>query len=206
MVKARPESVLRGNRRWPTPKLDRLTAFLETHPKALQTHTLAHIAREIGATRQFVQLHLPGVAAKQRQRVREADHKKIRAFLRRNPSALAPLQQGGIAMSKIAEAVGVSHSRLLVILREMKLRRRTPTKRERREALREMKVKRAEDQRALLRKVLRIESCEICGTGFPWTGQKERNRRRYDAPVSCSRKCSNEYYNQLGSRSRERKP
>lgn len=201
MVKDRSTLVVRENRRRLTPQLERLTAFLVAHPQALQTLTLTELAREVGATRQFVHMHLPDLTAEQRRRTRDEEHRRIAAFLKRNPRALEPVHFGGVALSKIADAARIPRSHVRAVLREMKLQRRSPTKRERRQAAQQLLERRAEEQRARLSRVLRIESCEICGTAFPWTGQQERSRRHHGAPVSCSRKCSNEYYERLKSRS-----
>lgn len=166
-------------------KRKRLEAFLAKHPDPYERYSLADIARAIGATRQFVHLHLPAYAAERERRARSARDRALSAFLRDHPGLLSPRWASDfVSIDEAAAATGYFRSAVRTFLNERGYtrRRRSPS---------ELRQHKAEWQREREKKVLRMARCVVCKTRFAWTGGMEKRFRLGVRTMTCRRGCAN---------------
>ena len=165
------------------------------------------IARRMGCSRQLIYQLLPrGFADRRFER-------RLEHFLAENPEAVNSPAFGGMTFKEIAKRTGMSAVLVGRLWQTMELLDRQTqqlTKTEmwqrsyqrrkekhaaackdwrRRNPERARRLQRAADNRWKA-KVLREETCVVCGRPFAWTNRRESHYRRRGGLIVCSRACS----------------
>ena len=157
---------------------DRLREFLREHPNPCAAYTGREVGDAIGVSRERVRQLFGGKYNKQAEDRRKQDS-LVALFVRYRPEAQVPKSLGGMSYRQIAEELGLAEHQVLCSWRRLGLVPHGelfhPT--------------RLASDRAWRAKILRIERCIVCGRRFPWTQQRELNRRRHGCRIVCGISC-----------------
>ena len=185
----------------------RLRAFLAANPSAVTDLRASDIANRIGcSTRRVQELLPPGYAQVRFER-------RLRRFLDEHPEAVNRPARGGLSFKDIARGSNLTVRTVARLWRQLDLPDRdaqklTPKevwrrsyerrKAQHQEACEAWRRRNPESARLIQTeaskrwraKVIRIETCVICGSSLDWTNQREANHRFRGGLVVCSPRCS----------------
>lgn len=161
---------------------DRLRAWLAEHPNPCLTYNLQEIGDEFGMTRERVrQLILKVTGQPWGRRGGEARRAKtdrlLADFLEAHPEAMLIADLRGMSLREIGEAIGIAESQVQQSWKRLGLPPRS------------LQTLTPGERAARRTETLYLETCVSCGAEFPWTPQKERNRRAKGTRVVCSTGC-----------------
>ena len=184
----------------PTTVRERLDAFLKANPNAWYELTVPEIAAELGCTRQALHKVLPEGFRDGR------DARRLARFVEQHPQALLTPSAGGMSLSEIARETRIGQAALTRLWRSIPLPPRTTPRTDEQRELRRARHRRAcedwrgrnpERARAIQlaahrrwkARVLRRETCVVCGKVFDWTNRRESNRKQKRGLIVCSPVC-----------------